>query len=158
MVSVGRPPNTAFLTLSSGLRLTWWRRLADRRTMVWNKQEYRRKYWAVRSLVRSHRSLVRLLQTARFACALRCAHWFAHFAHSLAHGKVNDWMSQNDLVLSHSAASSSLTTPQLAPPNAAAGNGSALSPSPSFTRKGRRIGRSFSENILSKFAKRKMGK
>ena len=27
----------------------------------------------------------------------------AHFAHSLARGKVNDWMSQNDLVLSHSA-------------------------------------------------------
>ena len=43
----------------------------------------------VRSLVRSHRSLVRLLQTARFARALRCAHSLAHFAHSLARGKVN---------------------------------------------------------------------
>ena len=27
----------------------------------------------------------------------------AHFAHSRAHGKMNDWMSHNDLVLSHSA-------------------------------------------------------
>ena len=26
----------------------------------------------------------------------------AHFAHSLARGKMNDWMSQNDLVLSYS--------------------------------------------------------
>ena len=46
-------------------------------TMVWNKQELRRKYWATRSSVRSHRSLVRLLRTARFARALRCAHSFA---------------------------------------------------------------------------------
>ena len=30
----------------------------------------------------------------------------AHFAHSLARGKVNDWMSQNDLVLSYSAVAS----------------------------------------------------
>ena len=42
----------------------------------------------VRSLVRSHHSLVRLLQTACFARALRCAH---SFAHSLARGKVNFW-------------------------------------------------------------------
>ena len=60
-----------------------------------------------RLFVRSHRSLVRLLRTARFARALRCAHSLtrslAHFAHSLARGKVNFWMSQNDLVLSHSA-------------------------------------------------------
>ena len=34
----------------------------------------------VRSLVRSHCSLIRLLRTARYARALRCAH-------SLAHGK-----------------------------------------------------------------------
>ena len=31
-----------------------------------------------RSLVRSHRSLIPLLQTARFARTLRCAHSFAH--------------------------------------------------------------------------------
>ena len=45
----------------------------------------------VRSLVRSHRSLVCLFRTARFARALRCAHsftrLFAHFAYSLARGK-----------------------------------------------------------------------
>ena len=40
------------------------------RTVVWNKQESRRKYWATRSSVRS------LARTA-------------HFAHSLACGKVN---------------------------------------------------------------------
>ena len=49
-------------------------------TVVWNKQESRRKYWATRSSVRSHRSLVRSL-----------AHWESEFS-----------MSQNDLVLSHS--------------------------------------------------------
>ena len=37
----------------------------------------------VRSLVRSHRSLVRLLWTARFARALRCAHSFARSLTSL---------------------------------------------------------------------------
>ena len=50
----------------------------------------------VRLLVRSHCLLVRLLRTARFARALRCAYSLArslaHFVHSLAHGKVNDWM------------------------------------------------------------------
>jgi len=35
---------------------------------------------------------VRLLRTARFAHALRCAHSLAHFAHSLARETVNDWM------------------------------------------------------------------
>ena len=55
----------------------------------------------IHSLVRSHRSLIRMLRTARFARALRCAHSFArsltsltpslpHFAPSLARGKVND--------------------------------------------------------------------
>ena len=43
----------------------------------------------VRSLIRSHRSLVCLLRTARFARAHRYTH---SLAHSLAHGKVNDWM------------------------------------------------------------------
>ena len=51
----------------------------------------------VRSLVRSHCSLAHLLHPSRFARAFRCA----HFAHSLARGRVNNGMSQNDLVLSH---------------------------------------------------------
>ena len=42
--------------------------------MVDNSQEYRLEYWATRSSVRSHRSLIRPL---------------AHFAHPLARGKVN---------------------------------------------------------------------
>ena len=46
----------------------------------------RRKYWAtrssIRSFVRSHRSLIRLLHFTRFDRALRCAH-------SLACGTVN---------------------------------------------------------------------
>ena len=46
-------------------------------------QKPRRKYWATRSSVRSHRSLVRLLQTARFARAFRCAHSFARSLTSL---------------------------------------------------------------------------
>ena len=48
--------------------------------MVDNSKEYRLWYWAprssVRSPVRSHRSLVRLLWTARFAHALSCVHVF----------------------------------------------------------------------------------
>ena len=55
--------------------------------MVQISQELRRKYWATRSSVRSHRSLVRSL---------------AHFAHSLARGKVGILMSQNQAVLNHS--------------------------------------------------------
>ena len=35
------------------------RYLSRRRTVVWNKQEERHKYWATRSSVRSHRSLAR---------------------------------------------------------------------------------------------------
>merc|ERR1712136_322498 len=42
----------------------------------------------VRSLVPSHRSLVRLLRTARFARALRCAHSFARSLTSLTHSLV----------------------------------------------------------------------
>ena len=43
----------------------------------------------LRSLVHSHRSLIRLLRTARFARALCCAHSFARsLAHSGSHGKV----------------------------------------------------------------------
>ena len=59
----------------------------------------------VRSLVRSHRSPVRLLRTARFARALRCAH---SFARSLTHSLPSSWesvilMSHNQAVLNHSA-------------------------------------------------------
>ena len=36
------------------------------------------EYWATRSSLRSHRSLIRLLRPARFACAFCCAHSFAH--------------------------------------------------------------------------------
>ena len=54
-------------------------------TVGQNNLEYRLKYWATRS----HCSLVCLLWTARFACALRCTY---SFAHSLARGTLNDWM------------------------------------------------------------------
>ena len=42
----------------------------------------------LRSLVRSHRSLIRLLRTARFARALRCAH---SLARSLTHSLRSSW-------------------------------------------------------------------
>ena len=71
----------------------------DRRTVVQNSHESRRKYWTTRLSVRSHRSLIRLLRTARFTRMLRCAH---SFTRSRARGKVKDKMSHNDLVLSHS--------------------------------------------------------
>ena len=48
----------------------------------------------LRSLVRSHRSLIRLLRTARFARALRCAH---SFARSLTHSLRSSW--ERDLCL-----------------------------------------------------------
>merc|ERR1711951_261612 len=48
----------------------------------------------LRSLVRSHRSLIRLLRTARFARALRCAHLFAR---SLTHSLQSSW--ERDLCL-----------------------------------------------------------
>ena len=51
-------------------------------TMVQKSQESKQKY------VHSRRSLIHWLRTPRFVCV---------------HGKVNDSMSQNDLVLSHSA-------------------------------------------------------
>ena len=44
----------------------------------------------LRSLVRSHRSLIRLLRTARFARALRCAH---SFACSLTRSLQSSWES-----------------------------------------------------------------
>ena len=60
----------------------------------------------VRSLICLHRSLVRLLRPAHFARALRCADSLAHFAHSLAHGTVNDWIAIYSVfffILAHSA-------------------------------------------------------
>jgi len=66
----------------------------------------------VRSLVRSHRSLVRLLRTARFARALRCAH---SFARSLAHSLPSSWdsgifLSYFQSVLDHCALKKDLLT------------------------------------------------
>ena len=49
---------------------------------------------SLRSLVRSHRSLIRLLRTARFARALRCAH---SFARSLTRSLRSSW--ESDLCL-----------------------------------------------------------
>ena len=46
----------------------------------------------VRLLVCSHRSLIRLLRTAHFARALRCAHSFAHLLTSLVPSLVGQWM------------------------------------------------------------------
>ena len=44
----------------------------------------------LRSLVRSHRSLIHLLRTARFARARRRAHSFTDsLTHALAHGKID---------------------------------------------------------------------
>ena len=59
------------------------------RTVVQNSQEL--GHSLVRSFVRSHRSLIRLLRTARFVNPLRCAHSFARsLTHLRARGKVND--------------------------------------------------------------------
>ena len=44
-----------------------------------------------RLLVRSHRSLIHLLQTSRFARALRCAHSFARSLTSLTPSLVGQW-------------------------------------------------------------------
>ena len=82
------------------------------RTMVWNKQESRRKYWATRSSIRSF---------ARTAHSFACSGLLASLAPSaaLTHSLTRSlrslprsWeseflMSQNDLVLSHSALSKS---------------------------------------------------
>ena len=45
-------------------------------TVGQNSQEYRLKYRTTRSSVRSHRTLIRLLRTARSACAHQCTHLF----------------------------------------------------------------------------------
>ena len=71
-----------------------------RSTVVQNSYELRRKFGATRSSVHSFSCTThRLLHTAYFARALRCAYSFARsLTHSRARGKVNDWA-----VLSHSA-------------------------------------------------------
>ena len=81
------------------------RRLFAQRTMVQNNQESRRKHWAIRSSVHSFTHT-----THSFACSALLA-LLTHSAapiHSLAYsltpGKMVDCMSQNDLILSHSAA------------------------------------------------------
>ena len=58
-------------------------------TVGQNNQKYRLKYWASRSSVRSHRSLVRLLGIARFALTLHCAH---SLTRSLTPLLVGQWM------------------------------------------------------------------
>ena len=54
------------------------------------KAEDNEEYWAIRFSVCSHRSLIRLLRTARFARALRSAH---SFARSLTHSLWSSWES-----------------------------------------------------------------
>ena len=57
----------------------------------------------VRSLIRSHSSLIRLLCTAPLHLLVRL---LAHFAHSRAHGTVNDRMAIHSVffsILDHSA-------------------------------------------------------
>ena len=88
----------------------WWRPfpLCRPRTVVWNRQEWRRKYWATRSSVRSF---------ARTAHSFACSGLLALLAPSAAltrslprslRSLPRSWeseflMSQNDLFLSHSA-------------------------------------------------------
>ena len=89
--------------------------------MVQINQKLRCTYWATRSSVRSftrtaHSSACSAL-LASLAPSAALTHSLAHFVHSLARGKVNDWMFHNDLVLSHSAALASvLLLPSLWPP------------------------------------------
>ena len=63
-------------------------------TVGQNNQKYRQVlgHSLVRLLVRLHRSLVRLLQTARFAHALRCTHSFACSLDSLTPSLVGKWL------------------------------------------------------------------
>ena len=72
-------------------------------TMVQNNQESGRKYWAICSSIWSHRSLIQFLCTAGFVRTLRLRSFVHSLAHSRACGKVNHWMSQNDLVYFQSA-------------------------------------------------------
>ena len=67
------------------------------RTLGWMTMKSTRKvlgHSLLRSLIRSHRSLIRLLRTARFARALRCTH---SFARSLTRSLRSSW--ESDLCL-----------------------------------------------------------
>jgi len=64
-------------------------------TVGQNSQEYRLKYWATRSSVRSFARTAHslsLLRPARFARALRCAHSFARSLTSLTPSLVGQWI------------------------------------------------------------------
>ena len=70
-------------------------KLTDRLTMVWNKQESRRKYWATRSTVRLFARTAHSLSLLRPACftrVLRCAHLFARLLTSLTPSLVGKWI------------------------------------------------------------------
>ena len=60
-------------------------------TVVWKRQESWCKYRATCFSVRSCRSLIRLLRTARFLHALRCAHSFAPSLTLLTPKLVGKW-------------------------------------------------------------------
>ena len=62
-------------------------------TVVEKRKEHRCKYWATRSSVRLFARTAHSLACSGLLASLRsliCS--LAHFAHSLARGKVNDWM------------------------------------------------------------------
>ena len=65
-------------------------------TMGQNNQELRLKYWATRSSNRLFARTTHLLSystlLALLACSIALTRSLAHFAHSLARGKVNDYM------------------------------------------------------------------
>ena len=62
------------------------------RTVGQNNQEYRLSHSLIRSLIRSQRSLIRLLRPTCFDHAFRCTliRSLAHFTLSLARGTAND--------------------------------------------------------------------
>ena len=65
-------------------------RQAHRNTVGQNSQELGGKYWATRSSIRLHRSLICLPRTACFACVLHCANSFARpLTHSQTCRNVN---------------------------------------------------------------------
>ena len=55
-------------------------------------QEYRLKYWATRSSVRLFARTAHSFACCGLLSSLAPSAALAHFAHSLAHGKVDDWM------------------------------------------------------------------
>ena len=66
----------------------------------------------VHLLFRLHCSLICFLSPTCFPSVFHCAHWFARLlTHLLPSRKVNDSMSHNDLVLSHSVSASRFRFP-----------------------------------------------